>query len=214
MAILISDLTGYTAMTEVHGGVSASEIVERYVELVNESLVGNSYLAERIGDQVVICSTDVDHLALSAIRLNDLTRKENLFLPIHAGMHFGKIVEKDGRFFGSTINTTARIAATAKGSQVLCSEPFVKQLKDKESFRLSEVGVFAFKNMMSSIRIFEIISPLQTENPLLRDPICHMLITNPNDELTHHHQGHIFHFCSQQCLEAFRNAQAAGESIK
>jgi len=52
LAILISDLTGYTAMTEVHSGVSASEIVERYVELVNESSVGNSYLAERIGDQV------------------------------------------------------------------------------------------------------------------------------------------------------------------
>ncbi|MBA4054409.1 MAG: hypothetical protein C0490_06845, partial [Marivirga sp.] len=57
-----------------------------------------------------------------------------------AGMHYGKIVEKDGRFFGSTINTAARIAATAKGSQVLCSESFVNQLKDKQSYQLSEVG--------------------------------------------------------------------------
>lgn len=194
-------------MTEVHGGVSASEIVDRYIELVNESLVGNSYLAERIGDQVVICATDVDDLALSAIQLNNLTRKENLFLPIHAGMHYGKIVEKGGRFFGSTINTAARIAATAKGSQVLCSESFVDQLKDKKPYQLSEVGVFEFKNMTSRIRIFEIISTMPSEFVSQRDPICHMLITNPSETLTHIHQGHIFHFCSQQCLEAFRNAQ-------
>ena len=195
-------------MTEVHGGVSASEIVDRYIELVNESLVGNSYLAERIGDQVVICATDVDDLALSAIQLNDLTRKENLFLPIHAGMHHGKIVEKNGRFFGSTINTAARIAATAKGSQVLCSESFVDQLKDKKSFQLSEVGVFEFKNMTSRIRIFEIFSTLPIEMASLRDPVCHMLVTNPSETLVHFHQGQIFHFCSEQCLEAFKNTKA------
>jgi len=207
LAILISDLTGYTAMTEAHGGVSASEIVDRYVELVNESLIGNSYLAERIGDQVVICATDVDDLALSAIRLNDLTRKENLFLAIHAGIDYGKIVEKDGRFFGSTINRAARIAATAKGGQVLCSESFVDQLKDKKAYQLSEVGVFEFKNMTSHIRIFEIISTLPHEGELLRDPICHMLITTPREELTHFHQGHIFHFCSRHCLDVFRNSR-------
>lgn len=207
LAILIADLTGYTAMTEIHGGVSASEIVDRYVVLVNESLIGDSYLAERIGDQVVVCSTDVDNLALTALQLNDLTRRENLFLLIHAGIHYGKIVEKDGHFFGSTINTAARIAATAKGGQVLCSESFVNQLRIKESYTLSEVGVFEFKNMISKIRIFEIISAIPLEQPLLRDPICHMLITAPTEELTYRYQGQIVHFCSKQCLNAFRNSR-------
>ncbi|MBA4054410.1 MAG: hypothetical protein C0490_06850 [Marivirga sp.] len=58
--------------------------------------------------------------------------------------------------------------------------------------------------MSSRIRIFEIIS--NSEMELLRDPICHMLITSPRDELTHFHQGNTFHFCSQQCLDAFKNA--------
>ena len=205
LAILIADLTGYTAMTEVHGGVSASEIVDRYVALVNESLIGDSYLAERIGDQAVVCSTDADNLAQTAIRLNDLTRQENLFLLIHAGIHYGKIVEKDGRFFGSTINTAARIAATAKGGQVLCSESFVNQLMVKESYKLSEVGVFEFKNMISKIRIFEIISA-NSEEPLLRDPICHMLIAAPTEELTYLHNGQIVHFCSMLCLNTFKNS--------
>jgi len=177
---MIADLTGYTAMTEVHGGVSASAIVDRYVELVKESLIGDSYLAERIGDQVVICSTDMDYLALTAIRLNDLTREENLFLLIHAGIHYGKIVEKNGHFFGSTINTAARIAATAKGGQVLCSESFMNHLKKKESYQFSELGVFEFKNMVSKIRIFEIVSAISPGSALLRDPVCHMLITAPN----------------------------------
>ena len=213
LAILIADLTGYTAMTEVHGGVSASEIVDRYVELVNESLIGDSYLAERIGDQVVVCSTDVDDLALTAIRLNDLTRQENLFLVIHAGIHYGKIVEKDGHFFGSTINTAARIAATAKGGQVLCSESFVNHLRIRESYKLSEVGVFEFKNMISKIRVFEIVSAISME-PLLRDPICHMLITAPTEELTYPYKGQIVHFCSTQCMNTFKNSRENQEYSK
>jgi adenylate cyclase len=198
-------------MTEIHGGLSASAIVGRFVELVNESLIGSSYLSERIGDQVVVCSTDVDNLALTAIRLNNLTREENLFLLVHAGIHYGKIVEKDGHFFGSTINTAARIAATAKGGQVLCSESFVDQLRMRESYTLSEVGVFEFKNMISKIRIFEIVSVIPSHQVPLRDPVCHMLITAPKEELTYLYRGHLVHFCSIECLNTFKNSlQAMG----
>jgi class 3 adenylate cyclase len=31
---LIADLSGYTALTEAHGNISAAQIVKRYVEIV------------------------------------------------------------------------------------------------------------------------------------------------------------------------------------
>lgn len=35
IAILMADLTGYTAMTDVHGGASAAQIVNRYMKIVD-----------------------------------------------------------------------------------------------------------------------------------------------------------------------------------
>jgi class 3 adenylate cyclase/YHS domain-containing protein len=211
LAILISDLSGYTALTEIHGGTSASEIVDRYVELVNESLIGKSYLAERIGDQVMVCSVDVDDLAETAIRLNELTRNENFFLPIHAGLHYGKIIEKNGHLFGSTINTTARIASVANSGQVLCSEFFADHLRNRSSFKLTDQGIFQFKNIMRRIRLFELFSSSPVHQFLLRDPVCHMLIVSPNEKLVCTHQGKVFHFCSQHCMDLFRDSHAGRE---
>jgi adenylate cyclase len=35
---LIADLSGYTALTEAHGGISAARIVKRYIEIMQECL--------------------------------------------------------------------------------------------------------------------------------------------------------------------------------
>jgi len=40
IAILIADLSGYTALTETHGASSAADLVDKYVEIVNNSLAG------------------------------------------------------------------------------------------------------------------------------------------------------------------------------
>lgn len=36
IAILMADLSGYTAMTEIHGAESAAAMVDRYLTLVNK----------------------------------------------------------------------------------------------------------------------------------------------------------------------------------
>ena len=53
MAILMADLSGYTALTEIHGAMSAARLVTKYLELVDVSLHGTARLLERVGDQVV-----------------------------------------------------------------------------------------------------------------------------------------------------------------
>jgi hypothetical protein len=43
LAILIADLSGYSAMTEIHGSFSAADMIDKYITIVNDSLVGNSF---------------------------------------------------------------------------------------------------------------------------------------------------------------------------
>ena len=92
LAILMADLTGYTAMTDVHGGASAAKIVGKYMEIVDAALHGSTKVMQRIGDQVVMIAEDSNHLLDTARKLNTLTREEHHFLSIHAGLHYGNIL--------------------------------------------------------------------------------------------------------------------------
>lgn len=113
IAILMADLTGYTAMTEIHGALSAATMVEKYLELAGKSMIGKSRLLERAGDQLVIVSESADDITYTALRLLEHTAAENNFLHIHAGLHYGPVLEQSGSFYGSSMNLTARIAALA-----------------------------------------------------------------------------------------------------
>ncbi|MEW5864486.1 MAG: hypothetical protein AB1773_12990 [Pseudomonadota bacterium] len=50
LALLIADLSGYTALTESHGALKALEIVLRFVHLVEGSLEPGVHIVNSIGD--------------------------------------------------------------------------------------------------------------------------------------------------------------------
>jgi adenylate cyclase len=121
----MADLSGYTAMTDVHGGPSAAQLVIKYMDLVYKSLTGESHLVQRIGDQVVILSDRAEDLVETIRKLNDEILAENHFLGLHAGLHFGPLHEEDGNLFGSTINVASRILGLARRGEIFCSSAFL-----------------------------------------------------------------------------------------
>ena len=114
IGIMMADLSGFTAMTEVHGAGKAAEMIDKYVHIVKLSLKGESRMLERVGDQVVVISEDPDDLALTALDLMNHVGQEKHFLHVHAGLHYGNVLTLDERLYGSAINLTARIASKAK----------------------------------------------------------------------------------------------------
>ena len=66
IAILIADLSGYTALTEMHGSLTAADLIDKYVDIVNASLIGDSKLQERVGDEVMIVARSADELLATA----------------------------------------------------------------------------------------------------------------------------------------------------
>ena len=64
MTLLIADLAGFTALTEIHGGRYAAWVISRYLTLVRATLDPAARLAERVGDAVLIVAPE----AMSAVR--------------------------------------------------------------------------------------------------------------------------------------------------
>jgi adenylate cyclase len=205
MAILMADLSGYTAMTEIHGPRSAFHIVNRYMQLVDKAIYGSSRFLERVGDQVVIVSPNADDLAMTAIRLLEYGSAESNFLPIHAGLHFGKIIEQGGSFYGSAMNITARIAAKAKDGSILCSVEFQEKISPAAGVNFVIKEKVKLKNLLHPVSVVELLPLGNYSTPgKAIDPVCLMSVEKTTAFSLMHNKA-VYHFCSDECVRVFQN---------
>lgn len=203
IAILMADLSGYTALTDIHGGVSAAKIVNQYMELVNSSLCQDCNVVQRIGDQVVITSDYPLELAVTAQNLISAAMQQRHFLSVHAGLHYGAVYHEGGSLFGSTINVASRIMNIARHGQVLCSDSFIKSLPDNSPCQFSSAGKFRFKNVLHEMELFEMANDSKMCFHL--DPVCHMLVDPDSEDFVWSFRDKEYYFCSSQCKELFIN---------
>ena len=199
-AILIADLSGYTALTETHGSSTAADMIDKFVQIVKECLVGETELHQCVGDEVVIVSNSPDHMINTAIALMQKCSREHYFLQVHGGLHYGQILKRNNNYFGSAINLTSRIASKANTGTFWCSAQFANALSDISTFAFESKGKHRFKNVTEEHEVLELM--IENIEPLNIDPICRMLIHNKESAFQHPEETNIF-FCSPECLQVY-----------
>ena len=128
LAILIIDLSGYTALTELHGGKKASAIVRQFEEIVRKNVIDQCDIFERKGDELLITSLKSSSLVDLVMNLAEEINETTHFPSFHAGMHYGEIYRDNNQLFGTTINLTSRIQGHSKSGEVLISDAFFESL--------------------------------------------------------------------------------------
>lgn len=202
MAILMADLSGYTALTETHGAVSAADLIDNYIRIAETCLVGDSRLHERNGDEIMVVSTSADALLQTALLIGEKASDEENFLQIHGGLHFGKVLKRGDSYFGSPINLTARIASDADAATFCCSGEFIKALTDKSKYKMKSKGLQHFKNISAGKEIFEV--SIKRKTTVHIDSVCRMLLLNLNEAVQHPFEEK--YFCSSHCLHLYSNS--------
>lgn len=197
----MADLSGYTALTETHGSVSAADLIDRYIHIAKHCLVGDVKLHERTGDEIMFVSDSPDYLLATALKLEAYTASEENFLQVHGGLHFGKVLKRADSYFGSALNLVSRIAAKAAAGTFWCSDEFVSSITNKAACKFESKGNYLFKNIGGEKEVFE-LSTQKTKTTFI-DPVCRMLILNPQNAIHHPHEEGLY-FCSSQCLGLYQ----------
>ncbi len=200
---MIADLSGYTALTEAHGSMPAAKIVTRYLEIVHKALHPEARLVERVGDEVLIVAADASSILMTAIRLRDTIELEPLFPTIHVGIHAGSVLERDSHYFGTALNLTARVAAHARGGQILCTEQAIKLAGDLDDIEYRALGLTRFKNITDPVAIFEVVAGRQRVDTNVVDPVCRMQVREDTAPARLPFAGNTYYFCSFDCAKAF-----------
>jgi adenylate cyclase len=204
--LLIADLAGYTALTETHGAVHASEVVLEFGRMAEASIEPGVAIIDRMGDQVLCAGADTHAVLRSALRLCAAVEHVPGFLAVQAGIHRGLIVEREGRLFGAPLNLTARLAAHARGGQILCSQPVAAVAREHPGVEARFVGEKHFHNVPTGVAVYELARAGQLAQSSVTDPVCRMQIEPRTAAARTSHLGLDYHFCSPHCARLFREA--------
>jgi class 3 adenylate cyclase len=206
LTLLITDLSGYTALTETHGALHASAVVLRFQRLAEASLEPGVAIVNSIGDDVFCAGPDTLAVVRTALRLRDSVAREPEYPKVRTGVHRGLIVEREGKFFGAPINLTARIAAHANGGQILCTAPIADAVSAMTGIEPRPMGERRFRNVPYAVAVFELVRANERRAVAFIDPVCRMQVDADRAAATIAYGEISYRFCSLRCARDFANA--------
>jgi YHS domain-containing protein len=174
-----------------------------------------------LGDAVMIrCDSAADVIAL-ALRMVQEVGTRHGFPSVRVGLSTGPAVERDGDWFGSTVNLAARLSGVAAGGEVLLTAasagaagaPGGRDLGAVRPHRnvvLHPRGRRSLRNVAEPVELFEAsCERSRSAEGLPIDPVCRMAVDPENAAGTLLHEGAEYHFCSLECARQFAEAPSA-----
>lgn len=198
------DIAGYTALTDSHGEVAAADLIDDFGELIRTAVEPLGQIQELIGDCAFLVFPDpfLARDALSA--LYKVIANRESFPVVRAGLHHGPALLRGNRYFGPTVNLTARVAAQAMGGQVLGTKRIVEILSHSgtSEIEVEHQGLVSLKNLPQPIDLYEIVLSGFTREYAI-DPVCKMQVDKKRaaGELNYNEEKYLF--CSLSCVERF-----------
>jgi class 3 adenylate cyclase len=153
---LFADLVGFTALSIERGDEEAADVATRFHGVVRELAARHrAAVVKSLGDGAMIRSDD----AGEAVRLGiALANGLEGLPPVRVGINTGPAVERDGDFFGSTVNLAARLSQAARGGEVLLTEA-TREAARRARPRLEERGPRTFRNARDPVVVYAAKEP-------------------------------------------------------
>ena len=120
---LFTDLVGFTALTATRGDDSAADVALAFYRRVRALLPAHrAEEVKAIGDALMIRCEEAALAVRLGLRIVRELEEDPDCPPVRVGMHTGPAVEREGDWYGATVNVAARLCAAAGGGEVLVSE--------------------------------------------------------------------------------------------
>jgi class 3 adenylate cyclase/DNA-binding transcriptional MerR regulator len=121
-AVVFADLSGFTRLTEEHGDELAARHAEALSQLaIRAATTNDGRLVKQLGDGVMLVFRRVGQAVRAAFDLRAGADRAAL-PPLHVGISAGPMIERDGDYFGRTVNLASRISAVAGPGEILANQ--------------------------------------------------------------------------------------------
>jgi adenylate cyclase len=202
---LFADLSGFTALTEVHGDEQAADLAGGFCAAVRRLLADHqAHEVKTIGDALMLRAGDAAAAIQLGLRIVHDVGAQHGFPLVRVGMHTGSAVERDGDWFGATVNLAARVSAAAAGGEALLTATTRAAAGQVDGVELRERGRWAFRNVGAPVQVYAAVRQgARSSSGLPIDPVCRMAVDPWHSAGRLTHQGVEYCFCSLGCAGAF-----------
>jgi class 3 adenylate cyclase/pimeloyl-ACP methyl ester carboxylesterase len=158
--IVFTDVEGSTALNERLGDEGARGVLREHKRLTREALGahGGSEV-KAMGDGFMAWFPSATRAVECAIALQRAFAARNTSQPepisVRIGINAGEPLSEGDDLFGASVITTARIAASASGGQILASD-VVRQLLAGKAFAFTDQGEHTLKGFEEPVRLHEV----------------------------------------------------------
>ncbi|MBN1686455.1 MAG: adenylate/guanylate cyclase domain-containing protein [Spirochaetales bacterium] len=158
---MFTDIVGSTALWETYPE-SMSQAIARHDKLLYHVIESNGgYVFKTVGDAFCAAFSSAQAALRTAISIRETLAAEpwsNCTIRIRTGIHTGTAEERNGDYFGTTLNRTARIMSAGSGDQILLSAA-TRELLGKElpfNIRLCDLGLKRLKDLSAPQHIWQV----------------------------------------------------------
>ncbi len=158
-AILFVDLTGYTRLTEAAGDDLAARSAAHLGRAADAAARANSgEVVKLLGDGAMLHFDSARSAVVAALAVAMSLRADGL-PDAHAGINAGRVIARDGDYFGHTVNVAARVAGRASPGEVLATADVVAAVGEEDPLPgvgFESLGPVQLRNVAQPVRLFRV----------------------------------------------------------
>jgi len=150
-SIVFTDLEGFTRFTSSEGDDAALSLLAEHHRVIGPIVRSRGgKVVKRLGDGLMLSFPSAESAVLAALELLEVPPDE---LRLRAGVHTGEAAVTADDLIGHDVNVAARVAAAAKGGQVLATVAVRDAVGDLQGVTFGRARRRTFKGVEQSVQV-------------------------------------------------------------
>ena len=161
-AIMFTDMANSTLITHSLGDAKAQSVLAKHHDIIRQALLAHEGREiDRAGDGFLTCFASVSQAVACAVTIQRGFESYNLSgagpvkIQVRIGLGAGEPLTDGDTLFGSTVNLTARICASAEPGQILAAR-VIPELCAGKSFGFRRYGEVNLKGFPDPVELYEL----------------------------------------------------------
>jgi len=152
VTILFCDLKDFTAFADRQGDGAAVRIIDRFATTVMEERGEEAGLTKLLGDGFMLVYPEPAPAVQAGRRIISAMRSPGE-PGVHASIHHGPAVPREGDYFGAAVNLAARLLTLAERDELLATTPVVERC---EGVEWEHCGSERMRGLSDEVRVFRL----------------------------------------------------------
>jgi class 3 adenylate cyclase len=155
VTFLFCDLKDFTAYADSEGDTAAVIAIDYFARVVTRERGEECRFTKALGDGFMLAYSDPCAAVRAAERIMEAMRVARM-PRVHASVHAGRAIVREGDYFGGAVNLAARLLTIAGRDELLATDAVVQSSDGR--FSWEDAGTVRVRGMTESVPVFRLLS--------------------------------------------------------